>query len=211
MLSLLSVARAWNTVSRRAVLTKAASVTLATPLAVSADEVTDLLYGAKSLEATVFAGTYTDPIHPGGTRTITLDGTRLGPYQLAKISGGGGEGEPAQYELPAMVSRSCHGNQCIVRVVLAVRMCQRSISSLLWRVALAMDSVCASHVCPDARAQISPAPGQKGTWQITIDFSPKGGPKDFTGYWDADGIKFPPTPRQIERGNTAGNKWPKIS
>ena len=147
-----------NALSRRAVLAAAASTTV--PLAASADSVTDLLYGAaKAPDASVFAGEYTDPMHPGGTRTITLQNTKLGPYQLAKIVGGGGEGEPAMYELPAM---------------------------------------------------ISPAPGAKNAWQITIDFSPKGGPKDFTGYWDADGIKFPPTQRQIERGNTAGNKWPKV-
>ena len=38
---------------------------------------------------------------------------------------------------------------------------------------------------------------------ITIDFSPKGGPRDFTGYWDADkqGIRFP----------ADGNFWPKVS
>ena len=99
-------------------------------------------------------------MHPGGTRTISVLDTKLGPYQLANVRGGGGEGEPASYELPAMVA---------------------------------------------------PVPGQTDAWQITIDFSPKGGPKDFTGYWDADGIKFPPTPRQVERGNTTGNKWPKVS
>ena len=132
---------------------------LGAPLAASADEVTDALYGKpKAPDATVFEGTYSDPMHPGGTRTITLQGTRLGPYQLAKIVGGGGQGEPASYELPAMVA---------------------------------------------------PTPGAKNSWQITIEFSPKGGPKDFTGYWDSDGIRFPPTPGQIERGNTAGNKWPK--
>ena len=59
------------------------------------------------------------------------------------------------------------------------------------------------------RRMVAPTPGAKNSWQITIDFSPKGGPKDFTGYWDSDGIRFPPTPGQIERGNTAGNKWPK--
>ena len=38
---------------------------------------------------------------------------------------------------------------------------------------------------------------------ITIDFSPKGGPRDFTGYWDANkqGIRFP----------ADGNFWPKVS
>ena len=133
----------------------------ALPLAAVADAATDFLYGIPTApDASVFVGTYSDPMHPGGTRSITLLNTKLGPFQLAKIVGGGGEGEPAIYELPAMVS---------------------------------------------------PAPGKKDAWQITIDFSLKGGPKDFTGYWDSDGIKFPPTPRQIERGETAGNKWPKTS
>jgi hypothetical protein len=39
--------------------------------------------------------------------------------------------------------------------------------------------------CPENAAQ-------GGTFCITIDFSPKGGPKDFKGYWDEDkkGIRF---------------------
>mmetsp|Transcript_12630 Transcript_12630/g.32032 ORF Transcript_12630/g.32032 Transcript_12630/m.32032 type:complete len:152 (-) Transcript_12630:788-1243(-) len=106
---------------------------------------------ATAADGSVFVGSYTDPMHPGGTRTISLQNTKVGGFQLAKIVGGGGVGEPESFELPAMVNGA----------------------------------------------------------SITIDFSPKGGPKDFTGYWDEDGIKFPPTPRQIERGNTAGNKWPK--
>ena len=39
-----------------------------------------------------------------------------------------------------------------------------------------------------------------GTDIIYIDFSPKGGPKDFEGRWDTDGILF-----------IDGNKWPKVS
>ena len=141
-------------VSRRGVF----AIAGVTPLAASAENVTNLLY-AKA-DASVFVGTYTDPMHPGGTRAIALKDTRIGAYQLARIVGGGGEGEPPLYELPAT---------------------------------------------------ISPAPGKSGEWQITIDFSPKGGPKDFTGYWDGDGIRFPPTPRQVERGLSSGNKWPKTS
>ena len=96
-----------------------------------------------------FVGTYTDPInHPGGTRTISLLDTKLGPYQLAKVVGGGGRGEPANYELPAMVD---------------------------------------------------------GSKSITIDFSPKGGPKDFVGYFEKkdgkEGIRFA----------RDGNFWPKHS
>jgi hypothetical protein len=43
-----------------------------------------------------------------------------------------------------------------------------------------------------------PPPPPDATSCITIDFSPKGGPRDFTGWWDNDGIKFPD-----------GNKWPR--
>ena len=138
--------------SRRSVLATVG----ASPLAAFASNAA----AADATGANVFVGSYTDPMHPGGTRTIFLQNTKVGPYQLAKIVGVGGTGEPAQFELPAMVA---------------------------------------------------PVPGKSDAWQITIDFSPKGGPKDFTGYWDADGIRFPPTPRQIERGNTSGNKWPKTS
>jgi len=139
----------------------AASDTIIRPTAASADDVSKLLYGGGSKpDASVFVGEYTDPMHPGGTRQITLLSTQMGPYQLARVVGGGGEGEPLSYELPAMVA---------------------------------------------------PAPGKANQWQITIDFSPKGGPKDFTGYWDGTGIRFPPTPRQIERGNAAGNFWPQVT
>ena len=49
---------------------------------------------------------YTDPMHPGGKRTITLQNSELGGSQLAKVVGGGGQGEPASYELPATISRA---------------------------------------------------------------------------------------------------------
>ena len=128
-----------NVLSRRKVVTSAvaaAAGTVAAARPANADSVSDMLYGkpssgggsrASAVGPEIFVGEYTDPVHPGGTRKITLQGTKLGPFQLAKIVGGGGVGEPALYELPAMVS---------------------------------------------------PAPGQKDGWQITIDFSPKGGPKD---------------------------------
>ena len=38
-----------------------------------------------------------------------------------------------------------------------------------------------------------------GTDYIIIDFSPKGGPKDFEGVWEKDGIRFPKD----------NNKWPQ--
>jgi len=93
-------------------------------------------------EASPFVGRFTDPNHPGGTRDIALSDTKVGMFQLATVVGGGGRGEPASYELPAMVF------------------------------------------------------GDK----ITVDFSPKGGPKDLTGVWvDGAGIRWPD-----------GNTWPKV-
>ena len=57
--------------------------------------------------ASKFVGTFSDPInHPGGTRRIELikdGGETVGDYQLAKVMGGGGIGEPKQYILPAAI------------------------------------------------------------------------------------------------------------
>ena len=54
--------------------------------------------------AEAFVGTFADPInHPGGKRTIQLVGERVGEYQLAQVVGGGGQGEPAEYVLPAAI------------------------------------------------------------------------------------------------------------
>ena len=99
-----------------------------------------------------FCGKFSDPInHPGGTRTITLidssPGTAatIGDYRLARVTGGGGRGEPKEYVLPAIIA---------------------------------------------------------GDRAIIIDFSPKGGPRDFTGVLDSkDGsIKF----------LRDGNRWPRL-
>uniref|UniRef100_A0A7S2MMX9 Uncharacterized protein n=1 Tax=Helicotheca tamesis TaxID=374047 RepID=A0A7S2MMX9_9STRA len=95
-------------------------------------------------DASVFVGTYSDPNHPGGTRTVRLLDTKVGDYQLAEVAGGGGRGEPASYVLPAVVI---------------------------------------------------------GDRTIIIDFSPKGGPRDFAGALDGNGIKF----------FRDGNKWPRVS
>jgi hypothetical protein len=57
--------------------------------------------GSQGAEA--FVGTYTDPNHPGGTRTVRLVGPAVGDYQLAQVDGGGGRGEPDQYVLPAAI------------------------------------------------------------------------------------------------------------
>ena len=57
-----------------------------------------------------FCGKFSDPInHPGGTRTITLidnnpGTTTIGDYRLARVTGGGGRGEPKEYVLPAMIA-----------------------------------------------------------------------------------------------------------
>jgi len=67
--------------------------------------------GVLSLPTTVlasptsrFTGTYTDPNHRGGTRTVVL---LQPPYPVpgynAEVQGGGGRGEPASYVLPAKV------------------------------------------------------------------------------------------------------------
>ena len=101
-------------------------------------------------EISSLIGTYTDPInHPGGIRKIELTGTGFGGYQLARVVGGGGRGEPASYELPAMIFE-CPGNRQALQRANSGKLC------------------------------------------ITIDFSPKGGPRDFTGYYDdaENGIRF---------------------
>lgn len=96
--------------------------------------------------ASKFVGTYSDPInHPGGKRRIELTGETVGDYQLAKVMGGGGVGEPKNYVLPAAVL---------------------------------------------------------GDRTIVIDFSPKGGPRDFVGILDKNGdIKF----------TRDGNRWPRLN
>merc|ERR1740124_161647 len=96
--------------------------------------------------AEVFLGTYSDPNHPGGTRTIRLlENMKVGDYYMAEVTGGGGRGEPKNYVLPAVAI---------------------------------------------------------GSRFIIIDFSPKGGPRDFTGVIDSktQGLKF----------LKDGNLWPRI-
>ena len=68
-----------------------------------------------------YEGTYSDPInHPGGVRRITRSGSSL------TVVGGGGRGEPANYQLGGRVD---------------------------------------------------------GSGKIFVDFTPKGGPKDFEGFF----------------------------
>jgi hypothetical protein len=92
-----ALAPASKAVNRRswlATIAKASSVTLLMPEIAVANG-----------DASVFCGTYSDPInHPGGKRTIRLlDGKQVGQYQLAEVQGGGGVGEPDNYVLPAVI------------------------------------------------------------------------------------------------------------
>lgn len=87
-----------------------------------------------------FVGDYSDPNHPGGSRTVSLLNEKVGVFRRAVISGNDGAGQP-QFDLPALVYND----------------------------------------------------------QITVDFRPKGGPDNLTGYWASNGIKWPD-----------GNKWPRV-
>ena len=84
-----------RTVSRRGALLQvlgasAASSALTAPAVVAA------------ADGNAFVGTYSDPNHPGGTRTVRLLEAKVGEYQLAEVAGGGGLGEPKSYVLPAV-------------------------------------------------------------------------------------------------------------
>jgi len=97
--------------------------------------------------ASPYAGTYTDPInHPGGTRRISVesDGKRI------LCQGGGGRGEPANYELSGFVNDS---------------------------------------------------------GDVFVDFTPKGGPKDFRGHLDVARSCIVWT----GPGDKELNFWPKTS
>lgn len=119
---------------RNAIISSVAAVTL-----ISSSE---SAFAAQGAEA--FVGTFSDPInHPGGKRTIRLLDQKVGDYQLAEVSGGGGVGEPKNYVLPAAVI---------------------------------------------------------GDRTIVIDFSPKGGPRDFVGVLENGDIKF----------LRDGNRWPRL-
>jgi outer membrane biosynthesis protein TonB len=91
-----------------------------------------------------FAGSFTDPNHPGGKTTIRLTGQKVGDYILAEVVGGGGKNEPTSYNLPAVLM---------------------------------------------------------GERTIFIDFTSKGGPRNFVGFLNKDGdIDF----------LKDGNRWSRI-
>ena len=70
----------------------------------TAAHVADLVTLASDADEKAFEGFYTDPEnHPGGSRKITVDDGTIGVFRQAWIDGGGGEGEPASYTLPALV------------------------------------------------------------------------------------------------------------
>jgi len=132
------VGKAPNVVDRRGAIAGVAAATTATLLSSPSPAFAD----PKGAEA--FVGTFTDPVnHPGGKRTIRLLDKTVGDFRLAEVVGGGGEGEPKNYVLPAAVL---------------------------------------------------------GDRMIIIDFSPKGGPRDFVGYLERKGdILFAKD----------GNRWPR--
>ena len=78
----------------------------------AAAHVADLVTLASNADEKAFEGFYTDPEnHPGGSRKITVDDGTVGVFRQAWIDGGGGEGEPASYTLPALVK----GDRIIAR------------------------------------------------------------------------------------------------
>ena len=78
----------------------------------TAAHVADLVTLASDADEKAFEGFYTDPEnHPGGSRKITVDDGTIGVFRQAWIDGGGGQGEPASYTLPALVK----GDRIIAR------------------------------------------------------------------------------------------------
>lgn len=88
-----------------------------------------------------FSGTYMDPNHPSGSRTVKLFRDLVGEFRLAEVHGIDGPGEP-EFSLTALVYDD----------------------------------------------------------QITVDFGPKGGPGELTGFFAGDAIRWPD-----------GNKWPFVA
>ena len=62
----------------------------------------------------VFVGRYTDPNHPGGYREITTLPGSVGSYRLANVHGGQGKGEPASFDLPAIIVERGDQSQIII-------------------------------------------------------------------------------------------------
>ncbi|CAH0374832.1 unnamed protein product [Pelagomonas calceolata] len=85
----------------------------------TAAHVADLVTLASNADEKAFEGFYTDPEnHPGGSRKITVDDGTIGVFRQAWIDGGGGEGEPASYTLPALVK----GDRIIARLPASKRL-----------------------------------------------------------------------------------------
>eukprot|EP00929_Paragymnodinium_shiwhaense_P000495 TRINITY_DN100732_c0_g1_i1.p1 TRINITY_DN100732_c0_g1~~TRINITY_DN100732_c0_g1_i1.p1 ORF type:complete len:239 (+),score=36.98 TRINITY_DN100732_c0_g1_i1:80-718(+) len=59
-----------------------------------------------NIAGSIVVGRYTDPFHPGGIRDIELQDQKLGNFQLLKVKGGGGRGEPEFYQLSGMIGPS---------------------------------------------------------------------------------------------------------
>ena len=65
-------------------------------------------------EQSVFVGRYSDPNHPGGSREVTTLPGGIGSYKLANVHGGMGRGEPASYDLPAIIVERAGQEQIII-------------------------------------------------------------------------------------------------
>ena len=87
---------------RRAVCAALLSTSLFAPLAAVAEE------------TSVFVGRYSDPNHPGGYREISVLPGGVGSYKLANVHGGEGKGEPASYDLPAIIVERKDQQQIII-------------------------------------------------------------------------------------------------
>ena len=87
---------------RRAVCAGLLSTALFAPDAASAED------------TSVFVGRYSDPNHPGGYREISVLPGGIGSYKLANVHGGQGKGEPASYDLPAIIVEREQQQQIII-------------------------------------------------------------------------------------------------
>ena len=70
--------------------------------------------GADETPTSVFVGRYSDPNHPGGYREVSVLPGKIGSYKLANVHGGQGKGEPASYNLPAIIVERPDQQQIII-------------------------------------------------------------------------------------------------
>mmetsp|Transcript_34167 Transcript_34167/g.74881 ORF Transcript_34167/g.74881 Transcript_34167/m.74881 type:complete len:216 (-) Transcript_34167:72-719(-) len=92
-----------DTSVRRDILLRSSGFAAAAAAAVSFGDIASPKRAFAATDGSAFVATYSDPKHPGGTRTVKLLDAKVGDYQLAEVQGGGGVGEPKSYVLPAAV------------------------------------------------------------------------------------------------------------